>query len=306
MAYSKENHKSTKYLSNITINEEIQNNNKITDKVTNAIINYKKYYSGKAIVLTYHHISPKSFSSITIKPERFESDLKMLVEKGFNVISLRQLINAMDGKYKLPDNAVVITFDDGIESFYKYAYPLLKKYNMPSVNFIITSRTESYSSSNNDFNPLSPGEIKEMYDSGLVDFQSHTHNSHDYVFINPQLKKGSKLAYKIYDKSTNKYESEKDYVNRIKNDLATSREIIYKYVGVYPDILCFPFGQYNKRVIVVGKSVGFKYFVTTQPGYNKENSHSIKVFRIRSGDSNLDSDKLFNNIVNTANNSTKK
>lgn len=259
------------------------------------------YYENKAVVLTYHHISSKPFSSITISPERFESDLKMLRDNGFNVISLRQVLNSMEGTETLPKNAVAITFDDGIESFYKYAYPLLKKYNMPAVNFVITSRVESYSPSSNDFNPLSKNEIKEMYDSGIIDIQSHSHEGHDYIVIGPGNKTGGKLAYKIYNPKNNTYETDESIVKRITEDLSTSRRLIYEYIGNYPDMICFPFGNYNKRLVELSKKCGYKYFVTTAIGYNKYNSKSKYVLRIRSGDSNLTSEKLFKNIVYCAN-----
>ena len=259
------------------------------------------YYENKAVVLTYHHISSKPFSSITISPERFELDLKMLRDNGFNVVSLRQVLNSMEGTETLPKNAVAITFDDGIESFYKYAYPLLKEYNMPAVNFVITSRVESYSPSSNDFNPLSKNEIKEMYDSGIIDIQSHSHEGHDYIVIGPENKMGGKLAYKIYNPKDNTYETDESIVKRVTEDLNTSRGLIYEYTGNYPDMICFPFGHYNKRLVELSKKCGYKYFVTTAIGYNKYNSKSKYVLRIRSGDSNLTSEKLFKNIVYCAN-----
>ncbi|MDF2672187.1 MAG: polysaccharide deacetylase [Clostridiales bacterium] len=262
-------------------------------------------YSEKAVVLTYHHISNNPFSGITITPERFEEDLKMLRDNNFNVISLRDMICGIEGNVELPENAAVITFDDGIGSFYKYAYPLLMKYNMPAVEFIITARNESYVSSDNDLNPLSPEEINEMFKSGLVDIQSHTHNSHDYIYRNAELKKGPKLTYKIYNTETSTLESDEEYISRITDDLATSREIIYKYTGVYPDMLSFPFGSYNKKVWDVGKAVGFNYFITTHPDYNKENSKSQTIYRIRSGDAVLTSDKLLKNIIDCVNNVKK-
>lgn len=258
-------------------------------------------YSKKVVVLTYHHISNNPFSGITITPERFEEDLKMLRDNKFNVISLREMISGLEGIVELPENAVVITFDDGIESFYKYAYPLLKKYNMPAIEFIITARNESYVPSDNELNPLSPEEISEMFQSGLVDIQSHTHDSHEYIYRNADLKKGPKLTYKIYNTETNTLESEEEYISRITADLTTSRELIYEYTGVYPDMLSFPFGSYNKKVWNVGKAVGFNYFITTHPDYNKENSKSHTIYRIRSGDVILTSDKLLKNIIDCVN-----
>lgn len=277
--------------------KKVQENN--TDKKDNP--NSSIYYSGRAVVLTYHHVSKKPFSGITITPERFEKDLKMLKDKGFNIISMRSLLNSMEGKRGLPCNAVVISFDDGLESFYKYAYPLLKKYKMPAVNFVITYRNENYRPSNAELNPLSPEEIGEMYESGLIDIQSHSHNGHDYVTINEKLKKGGKLAFRIYYPETKSYEPEEEYRKRVLDDLVKSREVIYKYIGRYPDMLCFPFGHYNKRLKGIAIESGFKYFITTQYGYNSYNSKSKTIYRIRSGDSNLNSEKLFNNIIQCAN-----
>lgn len=266
----------------------------------------KVYYDGRAVVLTYHHISDKPFSGITIKPERFEEDLKILKDNGFNVISMRQMIDGMQGNAIMPPNAVVISFDDGIESFYKYAYPLLMKYNFPAVQFLITSRNESFKPSQAELNPLSPDEIREMYASGLIDIQSHTHNSHDYVYINPDLKKGAKLTNRIYNPADKTTETEEQYKARISEDLKTSRDVIYKYTGAYPDMLCFPFGSYNKAVWNAGKAVGFKYFITTQNGYNKQNSKKTVIYRIRAGDAGLTSGKLLKNIIECANEVKKK
>lgn len=258
---------------------------------------YTTYYTGKVVVLTYHHISLKPVSGITIKPQRFEADLKMLKDGGFNVISMRKLIDVVQGREKAPDNAVVITFDDGYESFYKYAYPLLKKFNMPATSFVITSWTESYSPDNRELNSLSPDQIREMYKSGIVDIQSHSHNGHDYIIKDEKGGKGGLLSYRAYNPDTGQYESEESYTKRVAEDLSKSISIIKNYIGVEPDTLCFPFGHYNKKLIELGKQAGFKYFVTTQYGYNKENSKSILIKRIRAGDAKLSPEKLKANII---------
>lgn len=255
------------------------------------------HYKNKAIALIYHHISSTKTDNLTITPERFESDLKSLKDNEFNIISLSQMLNGMYGKFKFPDNAVVITFDDGIESFYNYAYPLLKKYNMCAVNFIITSRTEGYKTSK----ALSPNEITEMYKSGIVDIQSHTHRSHYLEYVDLNLKQGGVLANRIYNSGNNSYESEEAYMKRVTDDLKKSREIIYKYIGVYAEVLCFPFGHYNEKVISIAEACGFKYFVTINEGCNEQNSMCKMVLRINVGGDYLATDTVIKNIINCAN-----
>lgn len=257
----------------------------------------KVYYKDRVVVLTYHHISTKPLSSITIKPGRFEADLKMLKEDNFNVISLRDAIESISGNANLPPNAVVITFDDGYKSFYEHAYPLLKKYNMPATSFVITSWTEGLYPLNKNFDSLKPDEIREMYESGLVDIQSHSHFGHDYIIRNEKGQQGGFLAFQKYDPSTNSYEKEEDYKKRVSDDLARSISIIEKYTDNAPDILCFPFGHFNQRLVNIAKDAGFRYFVTTMYGNNKQGSKSKYIYRIRSGDAKLTSQKLKQNII---------
>lgn len=257
----------------------------------------KPDYTKKAIVLTYHHISNNDFSGITITPERFEKDLIMLRDNGFNIISLREMLNAIEGKQTLPPNAIVITFDDGIESFYNYAYPLLKQYAMPASQFVITSRTESYKPSTAELNSLSPAQIVEMHASGLIDIQSHSHKGHEYIYINESKKAGPALTYNYFNTSTKVLETAEDYQKRITEDLTSSRDIIYKYIGEYPDMLCFPFGSYSKELVEIARGVGFSYFITTKYGYNIENSKDSFIYRIRAGDKKLNSDILLANIL---------
>ena len=70
----------------------------------------------------------------------------------------------------MPQNSILITFDDGYKNNYTLAFPILKKYNMKATIFLNTKFIEK------DEAYLNWDEIREMYESGLVDFQLHTHS----------------------------------------------------------------------------------------------------------------------------------
>ena len=72
--------------------------------------------------------------------------------------------------YTLPQNSILITFDDGYKNNYTLAFPILKKYNMKATIFLNTKFIEK------DEAYLNWDEIREMYESGLIDFQLHTHS----------------------------------------------------------------------------------------------------------------------------------
>jgi peptidoglycan/xylan/chitin deacetylase (PgdA/CDA1 family) len=73
-----------------------------------------------------------------------------------------------------------VTFDDGYESFYKKAYPLLHELHVPAVNFVVT---------NDLVNPLTiaiPSLSKEEFqrmaaEDQNMDFQCHTDHLHQQV-----------------------------------------------------------------------------------------------------------------------------
>src|SRR3990167_9465599 len=120
-------------------------------------------------VLTYHVLSPSSRSSMTITPEKFESQIKWLKENGYTIIPLKQLVVYLQGKnVALPQKPVVITADDGWKSVYTYMYPIARKYNTP-ITLFIYPRTISHGK-----NALTWEQVKELMKTGLFDIQSHT------------------------------------------------------------------------------------------------------------------------------------
>lgn len=245
----------------------------------------KVNYINKAIILTYHNVGNQIYdsaelNSVTITTETFISHLQGLKDYGFNVISLRQLLDAVQGNCTMPPNAAAITFEDGKASFYSDAYPILLNYNFPTVNFIITGLTECNKNSISDSTVLSPDQITEMHCSGLVDIQSHTHDSHRLEYIDGYKTLASILSNKIYDLKDNVYESNEQYKVRITQDLLKSRRIIDEYIGIKPDVLSFPFGEYNNELIEIAEECGFKYFLTVDEGYNTQGSKAKIIYRI--------------------------
>lgn len=104
------------------------------------------YYSGLAFlsgllgskvrILMYHSIAEDPSYLHSVSPMAFEEQMRVLATK-YNVISLDQLVDCFNGKGALPDNPVVVTFDDGWANNYTMAYPILKKYNLPATVFVV-------------------------------------------------------------------------------------------------------------------------------------------------------------------------
>ncbi|MFZ3136173.1 MAG: polysaccharide deacetylase family protein [Thermodesulfovibrionales bacterium] len=107
---------------------------------------YLTRLKGKVAILMYHRvISEKELSGYYIQPgmyvknDVFEMQMKFLKEN-FQILSFSELLNLWkDKKWDVTKRYCVITFDDGWLDNYIYAYPILKRYNIPATIFLPTS-----------------------------------------------------------------------------------------------------------------------------------------------------------------------
>jgi len=81
-------------------------------------------------------------------------------------------------QYKLPKKPLLITIDDGYANNYSLAYPILKEKGLRATIYIITSYRGKQPGVTRHF---TWAEAKEMYDSGVINIESHTHDLHYYV-----------------------------------------------------------------------------------------------------------------------------
>jgi peptidoglycan/xylan/chitin deacetylase (PgdA/CDA1 family)/ribosomal protein L30E len=211
-------------------------------------------------VLLYHHLLKNSENKLfrhsagTITPESFNKQMSYLYQQHFASITTGDLANYLNGKIILPGKAVLITFDDGLQSVYRYAYPVLKKYHLKATEFMITARISKIPKpwNPNKENFLSYQEMDKMKD--IFEFQSHTNNLHN---INNNQ---SDVVTKPY--------------NFVKADIALSKKILNA------DSFAYPFGQYNQRAIKILKELGFKSAFTTTKGYAKTGENPYLIPRI--------------------------
>ena len=189
-----------------------------------------------------------------------------LKENGYTPVRFQQVIDASKGGTPLPDKAVVLTFDDGYENFYRLVYPLLKLYNFPATQAIVTSWIEMPEGSlvpyGNTSLPRSTfltwPEIKEMQASGLVEIASHTHSMHKSVISNPFKGQQAALLSSTYDNGI--YETPAQYRARIRNDFKQSAQLIQAKTGVAPKIMVWPYGQFNDVDVELARDAGFTHF----------------------------------------------
>ncbi|MGB6134360.1 MAG: poly-beta-1,6-N-acetyl-D-glucosamine N-deacetylase PgaB [Acidobacteriaceae bacterium] len=183
---------------------------------------------------------------------------------GYHVISLQQLIDARSGRGTLPDKAVLLTFDDGLRSAYTNVFPLLKAYKFPAVMAVVGAWTDLPDDGkvDNGAHPLTRedfatwDELREMQDSGLVEIASHTYNQHHGILANPQGNMIPAVVTHEYRPLTHDYESDEEYIARLRADLARNSDEIREKLGHAPRAIMWPYGEYSQVSDEIAASLG--------------------------------------------------
>lgn len=91
-------------------------------------------------VLMYHVVdTPRSEGEqrLCCPPVEFERQMAWLAQSRWKVISLSTLVDAVSGGHSLPDNAVVVTFDDGTACTFERALPVLRRFGFPATVYVV-------------------------------------------------------------------------------------------------------------------------------------------------------------------------
>jgi peptidoglycan/xylan/chitin deacetylase (PgdA/CDA1 family) len=178
---------------------------------------------------------------MTVPKEKFEAQLQFLQDNDYRVVSLDDFVDFIEFKKQLPDRAVVITADDGWESFYQLAYPALKKFGYPSTLFVYTDFPES------DPLALKWVQIKEMAKGGVdIECHSKTHR-------NLRMER---------DEDFNAYVKQLEQeLKVVQTDMKTKGGITCRY-------LAYPYGGRNPLVVALTQKYGFRAAFTVTRGAN--------------------------------------
>ncbi|AEG14870.1 polysaccharide deacetylase [Desulfofundulus kuznetsovii DSM 6115] len=258
--------------------------------------NFHAGYGNRVAVLMYHHISDTSRGPAVITPRLFQAHLDTLKKEGYNVISAEKLARFLSGKDTIPPKAVVITFDDGYESFYTYAYPELKKRNMPATCFVIV---KSVGDPKERIPKLTWEQMREMQASGMS-FYPHSYDSHYQARFAPGVPAARyirpALAGPIWLGKLNRRETQEEYEARVRADLLKAKEVMEMELGRPMDHFCWPYGADSPTAARIARSLGYKYLYYIRKGLNDPHITDGFIRRINAGSPDVTPEILIRKI----------
>lgn len=209
-------------------------------------------------ILMYHHISPAP-GLVTVSPQTFEAQMKWLADNGWRGVRCADVERFLAGG-GLPKKSVLITFDDGYLDNWIHAHPVLEKYGLHAVLFIVTgwigegapraaAATPDHQTCKTkiaagaaDEVMLRWSEIEAMRAADTFEFHSHTH------------------THTRWDKQLAAPEAAK----ALARDLDCSRDTLAKRLGEASGHLCWPQGYFDASYIETARALGFSHLYTTE------------------------------------------
>lgn len=232
-------------------------------------------YRDQVVVLVYHNVDPEVPTPESISPRMFEDHIEMFRDRGYHVISMAQFLHFLQGG-PVPDKALLLTFDDGYEGVYRYAYPILRRHHLPATVFIVArwaGRKHGW------FQYMSVEELRDMQRSGLIEIGSHSYDGHRTI-----LGKSGLTPALV---APGAHEAEADYEKRVLDDFVKSRQFFESELHVDNGIFCEPFGASSPTMIQLGKKAGYRYFFTGGGGSVTRQTPPEAIPRIDAGNRNM-------------------
>jgi peptidoglycan/xylan/chitin deacetylase (PgdA/CDA1 family) len=177
-------------------------------------------------VLLYHACDKTGFPGmprrLTMHPALLEKQLICLKKKDYSFLTASELVRLgpVTGKMK----PVCITFDDGFEDNYIHLFPLLKKHQIKVTLF--AARQSIFPGKP----MLNESQIKEMSDSGLVEFGGHTQTHLDLTVTESTMAEA---------------------------EIQENKQWLEAVTGKFCNTFAYPFGKYTERDILILKRLGF-------------------------------------------------
>ena len=210
--------------------------------------------------LCYHGVEDDAPDQryVGVTTQRLVEQLSWLQRNDFHAVSVDDILAARAGRKPLPDRAYLITFDDGFESFYTRAFPVLKAFNVPAVLAIEGDwLADTHGGAVDYAGESAPRElfmtwaqVREVAGSGLIEIASHTMDLHRGILGNPQGNFEPSAVTRRYDPATG-YESERSYRGRIAADTERIAKTIEHEVGRRPRVMVWPYGEHSGLTISV-------------------------------------------------------
>jgi peptidoglycan/xylan/chitin deacetylase (PgdA/CDA1 family) len=191
----------------------------------------------------YHRFNENKYPSTNIRVEDFTKHINLIKAENLRFIKAEDFENHINSKNT--ERKILLTIDDGFESFYLNAWPILKAEKIPFILFVSTREVGANNYMNWD-------QIREIAKEDFVHIGNHSH-THEYLI--DRTKK------------------------EIEEDIKKSMAIFKKELGFNSPFFSYPFGEYSLEFKKIIKNLNFKYAFGQHSGVADESKDLFELPR---------------------------
>lgn len=225
------------------------------------------------IVIFAMHAISHARSDMAVSPGRFREQIQALIDAGYRPLSMDQVLHVLSGAGSSPP-AFAITFDDGYESVFTHALPILESLSIPATVFLTTGFLDGavvppwrssdaallaeYRNQAEHFRPMSWEQARRLARHPLFHFGSHS-VSHPLLGTLPE--------------------------ESVRDELVRSQSVLAERLGVVPDLFAYPFGvrrygAYSEATERLVSECGYRCSLTSEISRARVGSGCWKIPRM--------------------------
>jgi peptidoglycan/xylan/chitin deacetylase (PgdA/CDA1 family) len=189
------------------------------------------------LVLCYHAVSERFPAALSVTPEAFERQLRLLVRAGYRGATFEDAVQARTGR------TVAVTFDDAYLSVLKLAKPLLDKVGFPASVYAPTAYLETPE------RPLS-------WD-GIEQWMRGEHERELLPLSWDQLGELAAEGWEVGSHTLTHPHLTGVDDDTLRTELVDSRSAVEERLGRPCPTLAYPYGDHDERVVAAAEAAGY-------------------------------------------------
>jgi peptidoglycan/xylan/chitin deacetylase (PgdA/CDA1 family) len=203
-------------------------------------------------VMMYHRVVEKKLTdskyNVFVTKDNLEKQIKYFLKRKYQLVTFKDL------QTKVVKKPMVLTFDDGYLDNYQNLLPLLKKYQIKAVIFVLADSSYNHwdvKKGEPRAELMNQKQILECHQSGYVEIASHGLTHQHLPTLNDEA---------------------------LENELVESKKILEIIINNRIVSFAYPYGDYNKREKQAVKKAGYEFGIATGRGspYFQEDLFEIR------------------------------
>jgi peptidoglycan/xylan/chitin deacetylase (PgdA/CDA1 family) len=186
---------------------------------------------------------------LRVRPDAFRAQLELLVDAGFEFVTVAEFANRYDGE-EPPAGLAALSFDDGMDDNHAVVLPLLAELRLPATVYVVTGlvgKPNPWMAAGSGARMMNEDELHEVAATG-IEIGAHT-------ITHPDL-------------------SQLDY-DACLDEVEGSRSELERLLGVSVRTFAYPYCRYGPAARAAVERAGFKAAVTCQ-GLGSWNRFELK------------------------------